>query len=576
MRRALLPLATLASLVALPSRAAAQPTGSDPLRAADSAWSAGDNAAARVAYDAVLRADSAHPRALVRRATLDAWDGRFGDAVALYRRALRASPADAETRVALARALAWAGRYDESVALDDSVRARDPESRDAALDAAQTLSWAGRFRDAETRYRAWVAAHPGDHDSELALARTLSWAGRLREAGAIYARLAAAGSADARKGAARVAAWRGDVRASVSQWEALARDLPRDAEVWGGLAQALRWQGRPRAARAALAVALRERPGDRDAVAQLRWVDAELATSAAPTVTYATDSDRNTTLTATASLALPPSRDVRLSLLALSRSATLPGTDARSHALRAAFAWSSTAGLSLAGDLGASHGRATSGGTVASFVRPLGSLRASLALPRGASLEASAARAPFAETAALIRSAIATTSGELALSVPVGARLTASASASRARLGGGSGPNARASSSAALRWAPTRSLALALSRRAFAYDRGSRDGYFAPRRFSLLEASARAGVGGELGWRAEAEGGFGRQTIALAGDPGTHGAARGSLSVAFRPRPGSELTLAAGAANVAPPNGAVGGSAYRAHSLTLRARLPVR
>jgi tetratricopeptide (TPR) repeat protein len=549
----------------------------DPLRRADALWKAGDHPAARQAYAEAVRADSSQSRAVFRLAMLLAWDGRTNDAIPLYRLYRRLEPRDTEGAIAHARALAWGGRFGESVAVDDSVLAADATYRDAALDAAQTLAWAGRFGPSAARYRAWLAAHPDDADAELALARTLSWAGRLRDAERIYDRRAAAGSAEAAKGKARVAAWRGDLSRSLALWESLARTRERDPEVWTGIGQVQRWMGRPRAADAALRRALAAQPGYRDAVQQRRWVRPELAAGLAPSVVYGTDSDRNTSTFASVQAALPPWGDARVTVQASARDARFGAVEARARAARAVVAWAPRPGVLVRAEGGAASAAARrDGAATAARVRPRAGASVGLALPLGAGLSLGASRAPFDETAPLIERGLVATAADAGLDVPLGGRLSASVSAGRTALSGGSVPNVRTGGGAGVRWRVARPLSLGLARRAFGYARSPRDGYFAPRRFALTEASARGGVGGELGWRLDAELGVGRQVLHFGEARAARAVERGSLALAWRPAPGAEFALSVGGANVASPAASgTAGSEYHAWTTGLRARVPV-
>ncbi len=547
------------------------------LQRADSCWAAGDHPAARAAYADAVRADSTQSRAVFRLATLLAWSGRPGEALPLFRRYRRLEPRDAEGALAEARAHAWGGRHAEAVALDDSVAAADPANRAAALDAAQALAWAGRAPAAVARYRAWLAAHPDDRDAELALARTLAWGGRLAEAARVYDRLADAGSVEAAKGRARVAAWRGDLARSRSLWEALGRAHALDPEVWVGLAQAQRGLGRPREADAALRQALRLEPGHRDAVEQRRWVRSELATTLAPAVVYGTDSDRNTSLLTTVQAALPPWAGARVSVHASTREARFGAVDARARAARGVLAWVPRPGLAVRAEAGATGAVARrAGAATARRVRPVVAAGLAAPLPGGAAVEVGLSRAPFDDTAPLIERGIVATAADVALEVPLGGILSASLSGGRTALAGGSVPNVRTGGAASLRWRVGRRVSLAAGQRGFGYARSPGDGYFAPRRLTLAEVSARAAAGGERGWHAEAELGVGRQVVRTAGARSARAAERGTLTLGWRPAPGVDVGLTAGAANVASPTAAgTGGSAYQAWSTGLRVRLPL-
>lgn len=109
--------------------------------------------------------------------------------------------------------------------------------------------------------------------------------------------------------------------------------------------------------------------------------------------------------------------------------------------------------------------------------------------------------------------------------------------------------------------------------RQFAYDTTSSGGYFAPRRYTLAEFSARGRLGGTLGWNADADGGLGRQSIAFFGtDATSRRAERIAASVGYRFDPAREVSAGATYANVAAP-GQTGGTEYRATTVSLRARI---
>jgi hypothetical protein len=184
-----------------------------------------------------------------------------------------------------------------------------------------------------------------------------------------------------------------------------------------------------------------------------------------------------------------------------------------------------------------------------------------------------ASRSPFDETALLIANGVISSeySGDAELALP--SRLSLSAGASQARLTGGTRNNTRNAFSSTLRWKYNRNLSVAIGGRQFGYDTTSTDGYFAPRRYTLAEASTRGHAGGELGWNADADVGLGRQNIELFGASATSRLAeRGSLSAGYRFAPAQEMTLSASYANVAAP-GQTTGSEYKFYSFALRVRL---
>ena len=161
--------------------------------------------------------------------------------------------------------------------------------------------------------------------------------------------------------------------------------------------------------------------------------------------------------------------------------------------------------------------------------------------------------------------------GEAAIALP--ARFTISGAASRARLTGGTSDNVRNSYSSTLRWSHSRNWSLAVGGRQFGYDTTSADGYFAPRRYTLVEAGGRGHVGGNLGWNADADVGIGRQSVELFGSSTTSRLAeRVALSLGYRIDPAREVSASGGYANVAAA-GQSTGSEYRWYTFSLRARL---
>ena len=141
------------------------------LERADQAWQAEEYPAATVLYQVIVASDPPVPSvAIFRLATLRAWDNRFDEAVALYRRYMAMEPRDDDGRLALSRALAWKGDYSAALAIYDSVLVTNPANRDAVVGRAETLAWSGRFREALLGYEGWLAAHPSDRDASLSYA----------------------------------------------------------------------------------------------------------------------------------------------------------------------------------------------------------------------------------------------------------------------------------------------------------------------------------------------------------------------------------------------------------------------
>jgi tetratricopeptide (TPR) repeat protein len=468
--------------------------------AGDAAWAARKHDAARTAYAEVVRRDSSYSRVVFRLGTLLAWKNSLDQALKLYRLYSRLEPRDADGPLAVARTLAWASRYNEAIATYDSLLARDRGLQRAALGRAQALAWSGKLREATTRYEEWIRNHPAD------------------------------------------------------------------ADAWGGLAAVLHWSGHTRAARDALRRALEVQPAHAEARAQLRWVEATLSPSVEPSIVTTDDTDHNRSTVYSISAGLPMPGGARGTIAGSHRAAQLAALRGTATTGRAAVRWSPGAGrVTLRGELGATSLAAKDGGGLQSAsTELLAGARLSGRLGHGISAGVGLSRAPFDETAALIFGGLTTTSidGDFEWALP--ARLSLGAGVSRTSITGGTVENTRHAASGALRWTLRRGTSVAVGGRAFQHAKEVYDGYFAPKRYLLLEASARTSLGREFGWAAEGEAGVGQQSITFFGG-GTNGrlASRGTLAVLYRWAPGVEWKLTAGLANVASPT-TISSAEYRA------------
>jgi hypothetical protein len=97
----------------------------------------------------------ADPRGL-RAAEQLAWDKRFAESEALYRRILQEDPASNEARLGLARVVMWQRRYDEAI-----VMFRELEGIEALEGRATAEYWSGDLRSAARDFRKVLAIDPG-------------------------------------------------------------------------------------------------------------------------------------------------------------------------------------------------------------------------------------------------------------------------------------------------------------------------------------------------------------------------------------------------------------------------------
>jgi tetratricopeptide (TPR) repeat protein len=145
---------------------------------AEEAFRRGDQRAARAAYEAVLRQDSANVRALYRLAVLDSWDGKLQRSLERFGRLRQLEPDDPDIMVAHARVLAWAGKTGVAERLYDSVLATRADRSDALAGRARAVAWAGDLDRAERLWRGALDVHPDDAEILVGLAQTLFWRGK--------------------------------------------------------------------------------------------------------------------------------------------------------------------------------------------------------------------------------------------------------------------------------------------------------------------------------------------------------------------------------------------------------------
>ncbi|MBA3559050.1 MAG: tetratricopeptide repeat protein [Gemmatimonadaceae bacterium] len=533
-------------------------TRSQAIATADAAWEAGNHSKALTGYRAVVREDTTGAsHAVFRLATLLSWNNSLDESITLFGVYRRLEPSDIEGRIALARTLAWSSRFDAAITEYDSILSILPTHEPAALGRAQTLAWAGRMDEAERAYAALLAATANE---------------------------------DAAKGVARVAGWRGDLVRAEKLWRGVLEQHPGDPEALTGLAQVQRWAGKPHAAREALRLALDSDSNYADARSQLRWVDAEISPSFESSVTSMNDNDRNRATLYTAAAGFTPPWSGRLTAAGSYRRANLGLLSGESFGARAVALWAPHERTwRLRAEAGATRLSSHEGGISSAPSSTHLAVAASLAVRpiQRLTFGLGVSRLPFDETASLIARGIVTSELNGDYDLTLASRVSLSGGASYAALNGDAlAPNRRHSGSSVLRWRMTRAFSLGIGARAFGYDTTTSDGYFAPRRYTLFEASSVVRAGGDLGWGGSAEAGVGRQQIrfgarsvlrdgeavTFAETTSSRLAQRISASIRYAPSPGFEWRLSGGFANVASPT-AVTEAEYRAYSATIGGRI---
>ena len=438
-----------------------------------------------------------------------------GAAVVALRSTLAAAQTEATVSELLTSAdLAWsARRYDDAFARYRAVLLRDSTAERAVFRMATLLAWHKELDRSASLFRRYLHLAPTDDDARVGLARTLAWQGKFDQAIAICDSV-------------------------------VARD-PRRVDARELAAQAQAWR-------------------------------AAQSPSLEPIVLTTDDSDDNRATTYLLRGGLSSLWNARIVADASYRIADFGVERGTSTTLRGASTWAQGDGQwTFRAETGAARADVTDapGSPHATRVLPLLGLRLMERPTPAFTVGGTITHAPFDETASLMLAGVATTSIGGDAAAALGSHFDLSGDGSWMRLSGGSGPNTRLSASGSLRWSATTFASLAASVRAYSYDHGAFDGYFAPKEYVLAEMSGRLHLGSEVGWELDSEVGLGNQTIALFDDShGARFAQRATLAVGYRPVRGFEWALSGGFANVASPT-TISSADYRVYTISIRGRL---
>ena len=376
-------------------------------------------------------------------------------------------------------------------------------------------SWEGKLQRSLERFIRLRRLEPIDPDIMVAHARVLAWAGRNRESELLYDSVLAHAPdrADALAGRARAVAWAGDLDRAERLWRDALAAHPDDPEILVGLAQTLFWKGQPELATSYVARARELAPEDRAASDLLSLLRAALRPELASSANYARDSDKNAFFAHDASFISALGPDLRGALTAGWRRATDP--------VRAGVSYG--AGGYVIAPVG--HGTVLRAGLGVRRLEPDGGvsrtpLTAQLGVgirpARFASMSLAYSRVPFDETALLIDRGYVMDGIDVSFDMAPRARLAISGGGGAAWLSEG---NRRLGGVLAVMVGVQRGLELGTFARVIGYrEPNPGRGYFAPDRFSVLEARA-AYTWRQGRWGARGDGGVGGQQVGR-GAPG--------------------------------------------------------
>jgi tetratricopeptide (TPR) repeat protein len=451
----------------------------------------------------------------------------------------------------------------------EAVLQKDSTNVRALYRLAVLDSWDGKLQRSLERFVALRRLEPADPDFMVAHARVLAWAAKNVPSERLYdsVLVRAPGRADALAGRARAVAWAGDLERAERLWREAFDAHPADAEIVSGLAQTLLWMGKPELAESYAARARQLAPDDRAARDLLSLVRAALRPEVGTASNYAHDSDDNAFFAQDGSFTTSLGRDLRGTVHAGWRRATDPVRTGRSYGAGAYTIAPLGRGTVLRAGLGLRRLEPEGGGAHTPLTAQLG---LGFRPGRFASLSLAYSRAPFDETALLIDSGYVVDAMDMSFDVAPRAGVSVSGGGGAAWLSDAVA-NRRLGGVLAVMVGLRRGMEAGVLGRVMGYRVSNPGaGYFAPDRFSVLEAR------GAYTWRKErwgvrADGGFGIQQVG-AGAP-TQSEWHAGLAVTRGWSANSELALVGSLTNsAASRSGTATASGFKYATFGLRLR----
>jgi Tfp pilus assembly protein PilF len=421
--------------------------------------------------------------------------------------ALLASPALLTAQLPDAEAAFRRGDYVAARTAYERVLATDSLNIRALYRLAVLDGWDGKLSRSLQRLTRARRLAPADADIMLSQAQVLAWAGKLAAAEALYDSVLARfpDRADALAGRARAVAWRGDLDRAEQLWRAALERHPDAAELLIGLAQTLYWKGQPGLAETYAARARVVVPADRAARDLERLVRAALRPEIATTVDGANDSDNNDFVAQEGTVTGSLGTGLRGTLRAGWRRATDPRHRGTSYGGGVSVIVPLGKGAVLRAGLGV---RRIDPDTISST--PLtAELGFGLRPGRYSAVSIAYTRTAFDETVGLMRQGLTVDAGDLSVDVSPAPGWSISGGGGGAWLSDG---NRRYSAVGAVLGRVAPGLQLGPYARILGYRRPAPGLYFAPNRFSVIEARV-VYQWQHRRWGVRADGGLGSQQV---------------------------------------------------------------
>lgn len=400
--------------------------------------------------------------------------GQYAAARAAYERALARDSLSERALYRLAILDSWDGKLERSLARFVKLRRIDPRDADIMVTQAQVFAWAGRTAPSEALYDSVLARFPERVDALAGRARAVAWSGALDRAERL---------------------WR----------DALTRH-PDSAELLIGIAQTLYWNGQPALAESYAAHARAVAPGDRTARDLERLVRASLRPEIATSVDGASDSDDNQFVAQEGTVTGSLGADYRGTLRVGWRRATDPLLRGTSYGGGGTVIAALGKGAVVRAGLGVRRIDPDSGPSRAPLTAELGF---GLRPGRYATVSVGYSRSPFDETARLMRRDLILDAVDVSFDVSPGPGWSVSGGANGTWLSDG---NRRLAAVAAVLGRVLPGLQLGPFARIMGYRDNPGTGYFAPDRFTVIEARA-VYLWQRSRWGARVDGGVGTQQV---------------------------------------------------------------
>jgi len=170
-------------------------------------------------------------------AAVTSWAAMYQESIPLYRELIRRSPDVPAYRLQLARVLSWAAQNTQAATEYNYYLSRSPSDLVARVELGRLLAQQKDYSGATDQYGYVLRMQPRNVPARFGLAQVLAWSGQLRPALAELAKVLAAQPRyfEARTLKAYVHAWLGELEQARKQFEALAKENPKSADVREGL-----------------------------------------------------------------------------------------------------------------------------------------------------------------------------------------------------------------------------------------------------------------------------------------------------------------------------------------------------